>query len=184
MPTVYFSLGSNLGDRLATIKKALRMLESQVDVSSVSSVYETEPWGLKNQPRFLNLVCAGHTDLTPDGLLDFLQAIERRLGRQATVRFGPRRIDIDILFYSNEVLNNSRLQIPHPRLQERAFVLYPLAEIAPEMRHPETGETVRAMLADLPEPESVQLHTPGGRLVTSETATRAAGSSSTPNPIR
>ncbi|MFQ5594420.1 MAG: 2-amino-4-hydroxy-6-hydroxymethyldihydropteridine diphosphokinase [Anaerolineae bacterium] len=156
MSIIYLSLGSNLGDRLATIKKALRMLESRVDVRSVSSVYETEPWGLKNQPLFLNLVCSGQTDLTPHALLDFVKGIEQQLGRQSAVRYGPRSIDIDILFYNHHIFRSSRLEIPHPHLADRAFVLYPLSEIAPDLEHPVTGKTVCTMLAALEEPEAVR----------------------------
>lgn len=162
MPTVYLSLGSNLGDRLGTIKKALRMLESRVDVCSMSSVYETEPWGLKNQPWFLNLVCSAETDLAPHALLDFVKEIEQRLGRHETVRYGPRRIDIDILFYDHQVIHSPRLDIPHPHLTDRAFVLYPLAEIAPELEHPVTGKTVGAMLTALEESETVRKHAEDG----------------------
>ncbi|MFQ5854963.1 MAG: 2-amino-4-hydroxy-6-hydroxymethyldihydropteridine diphosphokinase [Anaerolineae bacterium] len=177
MSTIYLSLGSNEGDRLTNIKKALRMLESQVDVRSVSSVYETEPWGLRNQPWFLNVVCSGETDLTPHALLDFVKDIERRLGRQQTIRYGPRRLDIDILFYGHQVIRrtarpepvegrasrnrNSRLEIPHLRLADRSFVLVPLAEIAPELEHPETGKTASVMLAELEEPEVVRKYVPG-----------------------
>lgn len=156
MSTVYLGLGSNLGDRLANIKKALHMLESRVDMQAVSSVYETEPWGLKSQPWFLNVVCSAETDLVPHALLDFLKRIERQLGRQHTVRYGPRRIDIDILFYNDQVIDDPKLRIPHPRLAERAFVLIPLVEIAPDLDHPETGETLRAMLTELEGPAVVR----------------------------
>lgn len=161
MPTVYLSLGSNLDDRLANIKKALRMLESQVDVQSVSSVYETEPWGLNSQPWFLNVVCVGETELAPRALLDSVKGIEQRLGRRQTVRYGPRRIDIDILFYGDRIIHNPGLHIPHPRLSDRAFVLVPLAEIAPGLEHPATGKTVSAMLAELEEAEAVRKYIPG-----------------------
>lgn len=156
MSTVFLSLGSNLGDRLVNIKKTLHMLESQVDIQGVSSVYETEPWGLKGQPWFLNIVCAGATNLPPRILLDFVKEIEHQLGRQPTVRFGPRLIDIDILFYNGQIIHSPELHIPHPRLAERAFVLIPLAEIAPDLKHPETGKTVRAMLAELESSEEVR----------------------------
>lgn len=156
MPTIYLGLGSNVGDRLSNIKKALRMLESQVDVQSVSSVYETEPWGLKDQPWFLNVVCAAETEMAPEELLGFLKDVEQRMGRQETVRYGPRRIDIDILLYNAHVIRRPELTIPHPRLAERAFVLVPLAEIAPSLEHPETGRTVKEMLAGLHDAEAVR----------------------------
>lgn len=156
MSTVYLGLGSNLGDRLPNIKKALRMLESQIDVQNVSSVYETEPWGLKDQPWFLNVVCSGETDLPPHDLLDFVKGIEQRIGRQQTVRYGPRPIDIDILFYNDRIIQHPELQIPHPRLAERSFVLAPLAEIAPALEHPETRKTAREMLAELEDPGVVR----------------------------
>ncbi len=138
------------------------MLESRVDIHSVSSVYETEPWGLKSQPWFLNLVCAGETDLTPYTLLDFVKQIERRSGREQTVRYGPRPIDIDILLYDNRVIHSSTLHIPHPQLPHRAFVLCPLTEIAPDLKHPVSGKTVLAMLLELEDPETVRRYVETG----------------------
>lgn len=149
MATVYLGLGSNLGDREAHIRAALRELERVVTLRALSSLYETEPWGVREQPRFLNAVCAGETGLTPHALLAEIKAIERRMGRQPSVRYGPRLIDIDILFYEDRVVQTDELQIPHPRLAERAFVLVPLVEIAPHLKHPITGCTSSELLAQL-----------------------------------
>jgi 2-amino-4-hydroxy-6-hydroxymethyldihydropteridine diphosphokinase len=147
MASVYLGLGSNLGDRAANIKKALQLLESQVDLTAVSPFYETEPVGIKDQPWFLNAVCAGQTALTPQALLEFVKGIENEMGRTPTVRFGPRVMDIDILFYEDLVLETPTLQIPHPRLTQRAFVLVPLAQIAPHLVHPRSGLTIQEILA-------------------------------------
>ena len=147
MAKVYLGLGSNLGDRAANIKKALQLLESQMELTAVSPLYETEPVGVKKQPLFLNAVCAGQTTLAPQALLEFVKGIEKKMGRTPTVRFGPRLIDIDILFYDDLVLETPTLQIPHPRLTRRAFVLVPLAQIAPHLVHPASGLTIREILA-------------------------------------
>jgi len=144
---VWLGLGANLGDRARNLSEALNELGQQVTVERVSPCYETEPWGITDQPRFLNLVCSGWTDLDPRELLAFLKEIERHMGRSTTVRYGPRPIDIDILFYDDLVLAEEGLTIPHPRLHERAFVLAPLADLAPELVHPGRGMTVAAMLA-------------------------------------
>lgn len=151
MAKVYLGLGSNLGDRAANIKKALQLLESQVAITTVSPLYETEPVGIKEQPWFLNAVCAGQTALDPQALLTFVKGIEKKMGRTPTVRFGPRLIDIDILFYDDLVLESPTLQIPHPRLTHRAFVLVPLAQVAPHLVHPCLGLTIREILAQAEE---------------------------------
>lgn len=160
MATVFLSLGSNLGDRLENVKKALRLLESHVDVRRVSSVYETEPWGYKDQPWFLNAVCRAETDLAPAELLDFVKQVEQQLGRQPTVRYGPRRIDIDILFYEDQIIRRPDLQIPHPRIPERAFVLVPLTEIAPGLVHPVSRKTMRTLLRELEDADNVKQVSP------------------------
>jgi len=146
---VFLGLGSNLGDREAHLRAALRALAPAVTIETVSSIYETEPVGYLDQPRFLNAVCSGTTGLPPLALLRAIKQLEHDLGRVPTVRFGPRVIDIDILFYDHLVLDTPELQVPHPRLAERAFVLLPLAEIAPDWRHPLTRQTARQMAAQV-----------------------------------
>jgi 2-amino-4-hydroxy-6-hydroxymethyldihydropteridine diphosphokinase len=136
MTTTYLGLGSNLGNRALNIYHALRRLGSHLRIDRISSLYETEPVGVTDQPWFLNLVCRGETDLTPEALLDVAKGIEAEMGRQEGVRFGPRLIDIDILLYGDLILVLPRLVIPHPRLHERGFVLVPLGELAPSLVHP------------------------------------------------
>ncbi len=145
MATAYLSLGSNLGHREANIASALKMLGQEAWILKVSSLYETEPVGYKDQPWFLNCVCSVETDLSPQALLKFVKAIERKLGRREDIRFGPRLIDIDILFYNSLILDSPDLIIPHPRLVERAFVLLPLREIAPELVHPLLRATIEQL---------------------------------------
>ncbi len=158
MATVYLSLGSNLGHREANIKSALEMLGQETRILQVSSLYETEPVGYKDQPWFLNLVCAVETELAPQALLELAQTIEKNLGRKQTCRFGPRLIDLDILFYDDLVLDSPDLTIPHPRLAERAFVLVPLKEIAPGLVHPLSDLTIEELLKRLENPEQVCLY--------------------------
>lgn len=134
MSVVYLSVGSNIGDRIGFLREAVRRLGAleYVSVLAVSSVYETEPVGFTAQPDFLNAACKINTDLSPEGLLDETQKIERDLGRVRERRFGPRTVDIDILLFENEERNSDRLTIPHPRMHQRAFVLVPLRDIMPE----------------------------------------------------
>jgi 2-amino-4-hydroxy-6-hydroxymethyldihydropteridine diphosphokinase len=144
--TVFLALGSNLGDRRINLRSAIAALCPQVNVLAESPIYETPPWGVTDQPEFLNMVVQGETRLKPAALLKHIKAIETRLGRTATVRYGPRVIDLDILFYGELTLSTPGLTIPHPHLHERAFVLVPLADLAPELVHPCLGKTVREML--------------------------------------
>lgn len=143
---VYLGLGSNLGDREANLLAALRLLRRGVELRQISSIYETEPLGYREQPWFLNLVYAGSTQLGPHELLDFVKWIERQLGRRPNFPNAPRSIDIDLLFYGTRVINTAALTIPHPRLSQRLFVLIPLAEIAPEFFHPVEKKTIRELL--------------------------------------
>lgn len=143
---VFLALGSNLGDRSANLQTAKAALAPKIRILRESAIYITAPWGYLDQPEFLNQVIEVETLLRPIPLLHRLKAIEREMGREATFRNGPRLIDLDILFYGQEVYEGALLKIPHPRLQERAFVLVPLNEIAPDFVHPVLQETVRALL--------------------------------------
>jgi 2-amino-4-hydroxy-6-hydroxymethyldihydropteridine diphosphokinase len=143
---IYLALGSNLGDRHKNLSEALQRLCKAVDLHKISSVYETEPVGYLDQPRFLNMVCYGQTSCSPGGLLHNAKAIEEALGRQPSFPNAPRPIDIDILLYDNLCLETEHLTIPHPRMRERAFVLVPLVEIAPTAIEPVSGKTAQELL--------------------------------------
>jgi 2-amino-4-hydroxy-6-hydroxymethyldihydropteridine diphosphokinase len=148
---IYLSLGSNLGDREGHLRAAIERLPAeQVRVLECSRVYETEPVDYTEQGWFLNQVVSGETTLFPMQLLSRLGRVERDLGRVRRMPKGPRTIDIDILFYATAVVETQRLRIPHPRIAERRFVLQPLADLAPELRHPVTHRTVRQMLDNAP----------------------------------
>jgi len=144
---VYLALGSNLDNRLANLKQAVAALPPQMEVRAKSHVYETPPWGYEDQPRFLNQVIKVITYLEPEPLLKHLKRLEVTLGRKASFQNGPRLIDIDILFYDDLILNTASLVIPHPRLQERGFVLLPLMDIDPGLVHPANKKSVREMAA-------------------------------------
>ena len=148
MTTAYVGLGSNLGDREAMLGRALQLLAEGLDVRAVSSFRETEPEGVVDQPRFLNAAVRAETDLTARELLETLLAIERELGRERRERWGPRTIDLDLLLYGEESIDEPGLVVPHPRLHERRFVLEPLAELNPALRVPGRGE-VKDLLAGL-----------------------------------
>jgi 2-amino-4-hydroxy-6-hydroxymethyldihydropteridine diphosphokinase len=148
LKTVYLALGSNLGDREAHLSTALERLDAaDVRIARRSSVYETEPRDFLDQPWFLNMVVESQTELFPMQLLSRIQAIELELGRQRRTPKGPRTIDIDILLYGNAVIHTSKLEVPHPRMVQRRFVLEPLAEIAPDLRLPVDGRTIREILS-------------------------------------
>jgi 2-amino-4-hydroxy-6-hydroxymethyldihydropteridine diphosphokinase len=152
--TVYLGLGSNLGDRQANLDRALEFLSQRLRMGKVSSIYDTEPLGDSNQPRFLNLVCQAFTRLEPTALLALAKGIERKLGR--TGKSGkPRSIDIDILLYGDQAIETPELVIPHPKMTERAFVLIPLDEIASDIVHPVAGKTVKELLQNATEKQGV-----------------------------
>jgi 2-amino-4-hydroxy-6-hydroxymethyldihydropteridine diphosphokinase len=148
----YLSLGSNVGDREGNLRKAI----GRLSVLRISPIYETEPVDHTDQPWFLNLVVEAETELSPHELLATTSRIEQELGRVHDFPKGPRTIDIDILLFGDQIVNTPDLQIPHPRMAERRFVLAPLADLAPDLQHPLTHLTVREMLAAAP-PETIRL---------------------------
>ncbi len=158
MTEVFIALGSNLGDRLANLAAAIDALSTEVTILDRSAVYETEPLYDTNQPSFLNMVVRGETSLDPYGLLARMKEAETAMGRKRSRRYGPRLIDLDIIFYGDDVVEGPDLQIPHPRMAERGFVLVPLADIAPQKIHPVTGRRVDDILAALPERGGLKRH--------------------------
>ena len=157
--TTHLCFGGNLGDRMAALTEALRLLDATPGMRRIacSSVYETEPWAVADQPNFLNLVAAYETTLSPEDLLAACKSVEEEIGRVASYRWGPRLIDVDILLYNDQVVDLAEpdLQIPHPRMTQRAFVLVPLAEIAPDLSVPPQGDTVRRLLDEVDGREGV-----------------------------
>lgn len=148
MKVVYIALGSNIGDRAENLRQALEQIATpDLRVLRASSIYETAPRDVKDQPWFLNQVIECETDLFPRQLLARLQKIEKSMGRKHRIAKGPREIDLDILFFGDAVVKAPELEVPHPQMSERRFVLEPLAELAPEKKHPGTRKTVREMLA-------------------------------------
>ncbi len=152
--TVYFSLGSNLGNRQENLDRALKLLSERMRLGKVSSIYDTEPIGPVSQPRFLNLACEAFTHLKPEGLLALVKGIEQKMGRYS--RTGePRVIDIDILLYGDQVMEAKDLIIPHPEMAKRSFVLVPLAEIAPDVIHPVLKKPVKELSKAIKEKQGV-----------------------------
>jgi 2-amino-4-hydroxy-6-hydroxymethyldihydropteridine diphosphokinase len=156
MNTVYLLLGSNEGERLLHLKQALGMVRTFGNVQQESSVYETAAWGLEAQPGFLNMVIELSTELNAYEVLKKIQEIEGRLGRQRTVKWGQRTLDIDILFFNDEIIEREDLKVPHPFMDERRFTLEQLNEIASNVRHPVSRKTVADLLASCADTLNVQ----------------------------
>ncbi len=150
MAMIYIGIGSNMGDRMANCMNAVKLMnESGIVVTRESSLYETKPWGMQEQPLFINMAVIAETDLSPERALAALKCIEKKIGRQVSMRWGPRCIDLDILFYDDRIITEKDLCIPHPLLEQREFVLLPLSEIAPDKWHPVLKKTVRHLREEL-----------------------------------
>jgi 2-amino-4-hydroxy-6-hydroxymethyldihydropteridine diphosphokinase len=160
MKKVFIGLGSNLGDRAENLRKAKSRIGELIGpVVSESSVYATEPWGFKSDNEFLNMVLCADTDLSASGSLGRILMIESHLGRvRSEERYSSRNIDIDILLYNSEIINETALTIPHPRMHERRFVLVPLNEIAPELEHPVLKKSIKALLEECKDNSKVNLY--------------------------
>jgi len=149
MYIAYIGIGSNLGNREDNCEKAISLLsENGLNIVKMSSMIETEPWGMPDQPAFINMAVSFKTILSPEKLLALCKKIETDIGRTETIMWGPRMIDLDILFYDDLVMEKPGLSIPHPHIKDRAFVLKPLAEIAPDLIHPLLKKSIKELLTD------------------------------------
>ena len=158
MSVVYLSLGSNMGDKEDNMRNALKLIKDMDEIRKVSPLYQTEPMGFKDQSFFLNCVIEVQTNSNPEQMLLFLKSIEQKLGRTASVKNGPRIIDIDILFFDDFCIENDDVIIPHPRLHERLFVLIPLMDVNPDVIHPLLKKTVRELYDAVQHEEMVTLY--------------------------
>lgn len=151
-------IGSNVGDRLSYLSKCRRLIASKIGkIETSSSVYETEAWGLKDQDAFLNQAFKVATTLDITDLLSMCQEIESRLNRERKIKWGPRTMDIDIIFYDDIEMDEEDLTIPHPRMHERNFVLFPLNEIVPDWQHPKLGKSVQQLINESQDPLNVSI---------------------------
>ena len=166
--TVYIGLGSNLGDRVANLREAGQRLGALVKIEKASQLYVAAPMGYVRDDAFVNAVIRGTTTLKPLELLEMMQAIEAAMGRRPGVQYGPRPIDLDLLFYEAVQMETRKLTVPHPRIAQRAFVLKPLAEIAPEFMHPVLYYTISQLLQDAEDVDQVQIYHPDQQLVRAE----------------
>jgi 2-amino-4-hydroxy-6-hydroxymethyldihydropteridine diphosphokinase len=150
MSEIVLGLGTNLGNRLDNLQRAVAGLAEEMTITAVSPIYQTPPWGITDQPDFLNCCLTADSDLPPKELLIFIKNLETEIGRLPGKRWGPRLIDIDLLFYANQIVKTEKLTVPHPSLHERKFVLRPLADIVPDFVHPVLGQTVVELLTAVP----------------------------------
>jgi 2-amino-4-hydroxy-6-hydroxymethyldihydropteridine diphosphokinase len=157
--TIYLLLGSNEGDRLHQLRSAVQDLEARLACGPVicSGVYETAAWGIEDQPAFLNMAAAMETRHSPDEVLAAVHEVEQRFGRQRTVQWGQRTLDVDILFFGDRIIDQPNLIVPHPQLQDRRFALVPMAEIAPDLMHPVRHMTIKDLLLHCPDHLAVTL---------------------------
>ena len=158
MTTAYIALGSNLGDREATLNSALKRLRDLGEVTAVSSIFETDPVGFADQPPYLNAVIELGTQLSPEELLTELQKVEMEYGRERSFQNAPRTLDLDLLLYGDIVIESAELIVPHPRMHERAFVLTPLVEIAPAVSIPGLVRSASSLLLDLQPAPGIRIH--------------------------
>lgn len=157
MNQVFLGLGTNVGDKMYQINEAIVQLSKVMGkVTAQSSIYASQPWGLTEQDDFLNAVVQMETTLNVEEVLQKIQIIEHNMGRDRTIKWGPRTIDIDILFYNNDLINTDQLSVPHPLLQDRLFVLQPLLEIAPQYIHPKIGLSIHTLIDNCTDPLKVQ----------------------------
>ena len=160
MVKVYLGLGSNLGNKSANLKKAIYYLKKNIEVVKISAFYKTEPVGYKNQDWFLNCVVEAEAEIKPLDLLKSLKSIEKKLKRVKTIKYGPRTIDIDILFYGDKIIKSKKLIVPHQRMHKRLFVIEPLSSINPNFVHPIIKKTIKELKNNLRHKKGVELYMP------------------------